>query len=107
MKNQTKSLAVSANEGDAFWQPGNTKGNCITIKVSPWTRPETKHTVFLYELPKGGTVREHFHEIEEEIFICLEGEGIITIDSEEYSLKPQDVVYVAPFSKHSLQAISE
>jgi len=57
MDNRMKSCVVAAGEGDAFWQPG-VKGNCITIKVSPWNIEKTQHTIFLHELPKGGMVRK-------------------------------------------------
>src|SRR5690242_2329588 len=99
MTNKNNSCVVSSNDGDAIWQPG-VKGNCITIKVSPWNIDNTQHTVFLHELPKGGEVPEHAHETNEEIFICLEGEGIITIDGVENQFKKHDVAYIAPLSYH-------
>lgn len=106
MNIKSKSCIVSAKEGDAFWQPG-VKGNCITIKVSPWNIVDTQHTIFLHELPKGGEVPEHAHESNEEIFICLDGEGVMTIDGKESHFKKHDVAYLAPLSKHRVQAISE
>lgn len=106
MKNKTKSCIVSAHDGDAFWQPG-VKGNCITIKISPWNVDKTQHTVFLHELPKGGEVPEHAHETNEEIFVCLEGEGIITIDGKESPFKKHDVAFLAPLSEHSIRTTSE
>ena len=107
MQDKKFSTMIPSNEGDAFWQPGAVKGNCITIKVSPWNVPNTQHTVFLHELPKGGEVPEHAHEHEEEIFTCLEGEGVFTIDGKEFSFKPHDVAYIAPLSTHSIRAISD
>lgn len=106
MKNKIKSCVVSATEGEAFWQPG-VEGNCITIKVSPWNIEKTNHTIFLHELPKGGKVFEHAHQENEEIFICLEGEGIIIIDGKEHSFKKQDVAFLAPLSKHSICTMSD
>src|SRR5579862_7332422 len=106
MKNKMKSCVVSNQEGYGIWQPG-VKGNCITIKVSPWNVEKTQHTVFLHELPKGGEVPEHAHDINEEIFICLDGEGIFSIDGEEHSFKKHDVAFLAPHSMHSIRAISD
>ena len=106
MNTKVKSCVISSNDGDAFWQPG-VKGNCITIKISPWNIDTTNHTIFLHELPDGGEVAEHSHETNEEIFICLEGEGVITIDGKEHSFKKHDVAYIAPLSTHTIRAISE
>lgn len=106
MQNKTKSTVVSSQEGRAYWQPG-VQGNCITIKVSPWNVINTNHTVFLQELPKDGEVPEHAHETNEEIFVCLEGEGIITIDGKDNSFKKHDVAFLAPLSKHSIRTTSD
>lgn len=106
MNNKMKSCVVAADAGSAFWQPG-IKGNSITIKVSPWNIEKTQHTVFLHELPKGGEVREHSHETNEEIFICLDGEGIITIDGKDIPFKKHDVAFLAPLSKHRIRAVSD
>lgn len=104
--NQSQSKFIPANEGEAFWQPGAVKGNCITIKASPWNIVDAKHTVLMQELPKGAQVSEHAHQEDVEVFICLEGEGIITLDGKEYAFKPHDVAYVTPPTKHSLRGVS-
>jgi len=106
MNNKSKSCIVSDKDGEAFWQPG-VKGNCITIKVSPWNIEKTNHTIFLHELPKDGQVLEHFHQNDEEIFICLDGEGIIMINGKEHAFKQHDIAYIAPLCKHSIKTISE
>ena len=106
MKNKMKSCIVSASDGDAIWQPG-VKGNCITIKISPWNVDNTNHTVFLHEMPHGGEIPEHAHETNEEIFICLEGEAILTVDGKEFTFRKHDIAFVAPLSKHSIRTVSE
>jgi mannose-6-phosphate isomerase-like protein (cupin superfamily) len=105
MNNKIKSNVIKANEGEAYWQPG-VKGNCITIKISPWNILETNHTVFHHELPSGGEVGAHSHEANEEIFICLEGEGIMTIDNIEHEFKKHDVAFIAPKITHHIRTIS-
>lgn len=101
-----KSIIANEADGQAFWQPG-VEGNCITIKISPWNLPTTNHTIFLHELPKGGEVPQHMHETNEEIFICLEGAGTITIDGKVMPFKKHDVAYLAPRSYHHIKALSE
>lgn len=96
---------ISAEDGDMFWQPG-IEGNCITIKASPWNLEKTNHTIFLHELPPGGMIREHLHQVEEEIFICLEGEAIITINGKEHLFKKHDLAFIAPLIRHSISVTS-
>lgn len=102
----SKSAIIKAKDGEAFWQ-SSTKGDCITIKVSPWNIKETNHTIFLHELPKGGSVTEHSHENNEEIFICLDGEATLTLDGVANDFKKHDVAYLAPMTRHSIRTTSE
>lgn len=106
MNDKSKSCVVSATEGETFWQPG-VRGNVTTIKISPWNVEKTNHTVFLHELPNGGEVPAHSHQDNEEIFICLEGEGVITIDNKEYFFKKHDVAFIAPLCSHRIKTISD
>lgn len=107
MIKKARSKVISSDEGTAIWQPDKIKGSCITIKASSWNIADATQTVFLHELPKGGQVLEHAHENETEVFICLEGEGIVTVDGQEFIFKKNDVAYVAPLTKHSIRSISE
>jgi quercetin dioxygenase-like cupin family protein len=106
MVNKVKSCVIPALDGQAFWQPG-VEGNAITIKVSPWNIVKTNHTIFLHELPQGDEVPEHSHNDNEEIFICLEGEGVISIDGVTYPFRKHDVAFLAPLSIHGIKTTSE
>jgi len=105
VKSFPNSVIIPADEGTGIWQPG-IKGNCITVKVSPWNHTTTQHTVFLHELPKGGEVGEHAHNNGIEIFVCLSGEGILTIDGKDNPFKMHDVAYIDMNSLHRIKAIS-
>ncbi len=106
MTQKLKSLVVPETEGQAFWQPG-VKGNCITVKTSPWNIDKTKHTVFTHELPYGGEVKEHLHLNDDEIFICLDGEGCITIDGIQHPFEKHSIAFVGAGSKHKIQTLSK
>ena len=106
MMNKPKSCVIAADEGTAFWQPG-VKGNCITIKASPWNLMTPEHTVFMHELPYGGIVGEHAHLDHEEIFVCLEGEGIMTIDGIEHVFAKHSVALVAAGAVHTIKTLSQ
>ena len=64
--------------------------------------------VDLYESvhPKGEKVSKHYHD-QYQILYALEGEGKITIDSEEFLFSKDRVVLVAPHSIHSIFATSK
>ena len=104
--NKINSTVIPSSAGDAYWQPG-VQGNCITVKISPWNITNTNHTIFLHELPKDGIIPEHAHETNEEIFICLDGEGIVTIDGIDHAFKLHDVAYLAPQSKHTIRTTGD
>ena len=97
---------VHKDEGTSFWQPKNANGY-VTVKISPWNIPNAKNTIFFQELPPGGVVSTHYHDSDDETFVCLSGEGIITIDGVDHRLCPHTIAYVGRKTKHSLQAIGQ
>ncbi|GLO68387.1 MULTISPECIES: cupin domain-containing protein [Oceanobacillus] len=53
-------------------------------------------------VPPGKSTEPHCHD-EEETFIILEGEGVISVDNEpKENVYSDDVIYFEPFSVHSL-----
>lgn len=46
-------------------------------------------------------VEEHVHEVQEQVYYVLEGEGILTTDDESHLMRPHDYVYVPPGVRHS------
>jgi mannose-6-phosphate isomerase-like protein (cupin superfamily) len=52
-------------------------------------------------------VPAHAHQDNEEIFICLDGEGIITIDGKDFDFRKHDVAFLAPNSTHSIKVTSD
>jgi mannose-6-phosphate isomerase-like protein (cupin superfamily) len=105
MNNTPSNCVISADEGAAFWQPG-VKGNCITIKASPWNLAKPEHTVFMHDLPEDGTVGQHVHLDYEEIFVCLDGEGVMIIEGVEHVFAKHAVAVVAAGHVHSIKALS-
>lgn len=101
-----RSILIKAHEGIGIWQP-SIKGDCITLKLTPDTVEKTNHTIFIHEIPNGGYVGEHAHELEEEIFICLEGEALATIDGKEQVFSKHDVLFIAPKTRHSFKTTSK
>jgi len=100
---RSPSLVIQPNEGQAFWSP-KPANSYIEIKVSLWDLGDTKHTVFLDEIPPGCHVGEHSHEQGTvEIFTVLSGQGEILLDDVVYPLQPETIMYVHNQSRHSIR----
>ena len=39
-------------------------------------------------------VQEHVHQVQEQIYYVLEGEGVLTLDDKKHLMRPHDYVYV-------------
>ncbi len=46
-------------------------------------------------------VEEHVHQVQEQIYYVLEGEGVLTLDAERHLMRPHDYVWVPPGIRHS------
>ena len=62
--------------------------------------------VFVVVLQPGEAPPLHQHDDTEQIFYILEGEGILTIgtENETHAVQPGDVVRIPPATLHSIQA---
>jgi mannose-6-phosphate isomerase-like protein (cupin superfamily) len=58
-------------------------------------------------LPPGASVTPHHHEVIEEIYYIIEGEGVMKIDDEEREVGEGDAIYVPRLSRHTLTNTGE
>ena len=59
-------------------------------------------------LPPGkGYSFLHSHKEQEEVYIVLQGSGLMQIDEEEVSLNPGDIIRISPGAKRALKAGDE
>jgi quercetin dioxygenase-like cupin family protein len=60
---------------------------------------------FLYytEIPPGASIGYHKHRDDEEMYIVLEGSGLMTVDEETRQVKAGDAILNKPFGSHSLK----
>lgn len=70
--------------------------------AAPWTIGSRNVWVGTSAVDPGFTSNEHAHEDQEEIFYCLSGRGKCRVDGEAVDMRPGDLVYVLPGSKHQL-----
>ena len=49
-------------------------------------------------------VEEHVHNVQEQVYYVLEGEGLLMLDGEEHLMRPHDYVWVPPGVVHGFTA---
>ena len=54
------------------------------------------------EIPPGGSVPKHIHEDEEQVYLILEGEGIVIIDGKKYRVRKGYAVYIPMNAVHEV-----
>ena len=68
-------------------------------------RPETcgsrriDHRISCYQ--PMAHVAEHVHQVQEQVYHVLEGEGLLTLDDREVLMRRHDYVFVPPGVRHS------
>ena len=58
-------------------------------------------------LPARASIGAHTHGDDEEVYVVLEGNGIMDVDGEKVSVKKGDVILNRPFGTHSLLNTSD
>ena len=59
------------------------------------------------EISPGSTIGYHPHGEDEEIYVILEGSGIMTVNGEKRSVGPGDIIVNRPGWSHGLENVSE
>ncbi|UUZ79091.1 cupin domain-containing protein [Paenibacillus sp. P26] len=59
------------------------------------------------EIPPGTSIGYHGHREDEEIYIILEGSGVMTVNGQTLQVRPGDVVLNKPWWKHGLETTGD
>jgi quercetin dioxygenase-like cupin family protein len=59
------------------------------------------------ELKPGTSIGYHTHENDEEVYVILEGKGIMTINGEPREVRAGDVILNKPYGSHGLENNSD
>lgn len=75
------------------------------FKLIDPTTVDSQHLTFgMVIVDAGGTCKPgHAHRDQEEIFFCVRGEGVVTLDGEKTNIKPYDAVYIPAGTFHELE----
>ena len=57
--------------------------------------------------PGGPAGSYHLHQRAENVYWVLSGRGRLVIEGQEYEVKPDDVVFMSPGTRHSLAIVGD
>jgi mannose-6-phosphate isomerase-like protein (cupin superfamily) len=103
MNNSQKSVALVQKMANIPWQqfPGHFGGALSKALVGPDNVGTEKIDFRISRYAPAAFVEEHVHQIQEQVYYVLEGEGVLTTDDQKHLMRPNDYVYVPPGVRHS------
>lgn len=99
---------VVSREGDQEWETWNEedipKKGLVYWKtlISKGVTPSENLTLGLGRLPPGGALHEHRHA-QEEVYLVLEGSGLVTVGDEEVAVEAGSAVFIPGDAPHSCE----
>src|SRR5215831_6910612 len=92
-------LIVNRHETKVIRAP---HGSEIRPLIDRTTSPVNQCSLAEETLPPGATIAPHHHEVLEEIYYILEGEGRMRVGDEERDVSAGDAVYIPRCARHAL-----
>ncbi len=65
--------------------------------------PDANHSLARIVIPKGKSSEAHFHKVSQETYFILEGEGQMSVDGEEFTLKSDQACHIEPGEIHQIK----
>ncbi|MDZ4073321.1 MAG: cupin domain-containing protein [Hylemonella sp.] len=81
--------------------PGHFGGALSKELAGPTTTGSSRVDFRISRYAPMAYVQEHVHQVQEQVYYVLEGEGILTLDDKKQLMRPHDYVYVPPGIRHS------
>lgn len=81
--------------------PGHFGGALSKELAGPETTGSSRVDFRISHYAPMACVQEHVHQVQEQIYYVLEGEGMLTLDDQRHLMRPHDYVYVPPGVRHS------
>jgi len=81
--------------------PGHFGGALSKMLVGAEKGGSTRIDFRISRYAPNAYVAEHAHQVQEQVYYVLEGEGVLTIDGEKHLLRSHDYVYLPPGVRHS------
>lgn len=81
--------------------PGHFGGALSKELAGPETTGSKRVDFRISRYAPAAYVGEHVHQVQEQVYYVLEGEGILTLDDTKNLMRAHDYVYVPPGVRHS------
>lgn len=81
--------------------PGHFGGALSKELAGPATTGSSRIDFRISHYAPMAHVQEHVHQVQEQVYYVLEGEGMLTLDDARHLMRPHDYVYVPPGVRHS------
>ena len=103
MKSDKPLKAIVQKMAQMPWKeyPGHFGGALSKELAGPETVGSSRVDFRISRYAPMAYVQEHQHQIQEQVYYVLEGEGVLTLDDESHLMLPHDYVYVPPGVRHS------
>lgn len=103
MKSDKPLKAIVQKMAQMPWReyPGHFGGALSKELAGPETVGSSRVDFRISRYAPMAYVQEHQHQIQEQVYYVLEGEGVLTLDDESHLMRPHDYVYVPPGVRHS------
>jgi mannose-6-phosphate isomerase-like protein (cupin superfamily) len=82
-------------------------GSTIRVLLDARLGGAFKQSLAEATLAPGAATRRHYHARTEEIYVVLEGSGLMEVDGEERAVGPGDAILIPPRAWHEIQADSD
>lgn len=94
-------VVVPPGEGTSYWQPEPATGYADTV-FTPENTEFDGLSMGFQTVPPGRHIRDHAHETEIEMQICMEGTGTIEIDHNRHPLVPGTACFLGRGVNHTI-----
>jgi len=93
------------NMAEEPWQqfPAHYGGALSKALVHPETTGSRQIDYRISTYQPMAYVEEHAHKVQEQVYHVLDGEGLMVIDGERRVVRRNDVIFLTPGTRHSIQ----
>ena len=100
---KTNKTAFTRHIAEVLWQefPGHHGGALSKALVSEENSGNKRIDYRISSYEPMAFVEDHVHQVQEQIYHVLKGEGILTLNDERKLMREHDYVYIPPGVRHS------